>query len=109
MSLFDERALRQLIADEVRRVVREELAAQRGVTSPARGYLSIPAAADHTGIHPGTLRRWINSGALPARKAGRVWRLRIEDLESFLARNQAEGEGVIDLAKRAEELLAKAR
>ena len=109
MSLLDERALRQLVEDAVRRVVREELAASRNPNELARGYVSIQAAADHAGIAPGTIRRWIGEGKLPARKAGRVWRVRIEDLEAFLARPAAEANGAIDIRKRAEELLAKGR
>lgn len=79
--VFDEDGLRALIADEVRRVIREELA-----RTPGRDeYLSVDAAARIAGVRPGTIRDWISDRRLPGFHAGRRLRVRRGDLEAFLA------------------------
>lgn len=94
----------------VREVVREELQAALVAGPPRRnspstddGYLSIARAATFADVAPGTLRRWIRSGRLPARRAGRVHRIARVELEDFLARN---GRGA-DVAARAREISAR--
>ncbi len=78
----------------VRDVVREEIRValhdyQRGHrnAAPANGegsYLSIAHAASIADVAPGTLRRWIKSGRLPVRRAGRVYRIPRGALDEFL-------------------------
>ena len=44
-------------------------------------YYTLEEAARVLKLHPQTLRRWIREGKLPARRFGRQFRLRREDLE----------------------------
>jgi hypothetical protein len=68
MSLI-ERALRDLVAEEVRRVVREERAALDGsVDTPE--YLPVADAAARVAVAPATIRTWIAQGKL-RRSVGR--------------------------------------
>lgn len=41
-------------------------------------------AAKILSVSPATIREWIRTGKLQARKAGRLWRVRERDLETFL-------------------------
>lgn len=45
-------------------------------------YYTIAEAAALLKLHPQTLRRWIREGKLPAKRFGRQFRLRLEDIES---------------------------
>lgn len=47
----------------------------------ANTYYTLEEAARILKLHPQTLRRWIRQGRLPARRFGRQFRLRLEDLE----------------------------
>ena len=47
-------------------------------------WLGTQDAARHLGITPRTLYRLINEGEIPAYKLGRVLRLRLTDVETFL-------------------------
>lgn len=85
-------ALRAIVREAVREEMRAILAEQgaRNVGPPGgegQGYLSIARAAAFADVAPGTLRRWIRSGRLPVRRAGRVYRVGRADLEDFLARD----------------------
>jgi excisionase family DNA binding protein len=44
-------------------------------------YYTLEEAAQLLKLHPQTLRRWIREGKLPARRFGRQFRLRSDDLE----------------------------
>src|SRR5262245_54798328 len=44
-------------------------------------YYTLEEAAQILKLHPQTLRRWIRQGKLPARRFGKQFRLRPEDLE----------------------------
>lgn len=86
-----ENALRSIVRDVVRDEVRAALAEHGGVRNaaaaspPGSGYLSIAKAAEFADVAPGTLRRWIRTGRLPVRRAGRVYRIGRAELEEFLA------------------------
>ena len=47
-------------------------------------YFSIKQVCARLGVSRMTLRRWIDSGKLPAYKLGRLVRIKAEDLTSFL-------------------------
>ena len=81
LSLFDEAALRALIAEEMRRVLREEVS--RLVDRDE--YLSVASAAQLAELTPDTIRAWIREGRLSERWAGRERRVRLSDLERALA------------------------
>lgn len=46
--------------------------------------LKIEDVAEILGVHKKTVYRMVRSGALPAIKAGRLWRIRRVDLEKIL-------------------------
>lgn len=93
-SALDE-TLRAIVRDVVREEIRAALseraadAIRRNGSAGAAhgdGYLSIARAAAFADVAPGTLRRWIRSGRLPVRRAGRVYRIARAELEDFLRR-----------------------
>jgi excisionase family DNA binding protein len=95
----------------VRSVVREEVRAalaeprlRNGRGAGDDGYLSISSAAAYAAVAPGTLRRWIRTGRLPVRRAGRVYRIARNELEDFLAR---EGRSV-EIARKASAIVQRA-
>lgn len=47
-------------------------------------FVSTDAAAEALAVHPKTVRRWIQSGELPAVKLHRQWRIRLRDLDELL-------------------------
>ena len=63
MSLFDERALREIVAEELRRVLREELASGGRPANDAE-YLPVAEAAARASVAPATIRVWMAQGRL---------------------------------------------
>ncbi len=55
--------------------------------------LTVEEIANQLKLHPQTIRTWIRTGRLPAKKYGRVYRLRRTDVDTVL--NADEGEGSI--------------
>lgn len=86
MSLFDESALRELLRDELRTVIRQELGNK---PATAGDYLSVAEAARIAAVQGQTIRAWIRGGKLREYKAGRVLRVRKLELEAFLANGSA--------------------
>jgi excisionase family DNA binding protein len=82
MSLFDESVLREIIRDEVRTVIRQEMGNK---PAAAGDYVSVAEAAQIASVQGQTIRSWIRSGDLTGYKAGRVLRVRRTELEAFLA------------------------
>jgi excisionase family DNA binding protein len=90
--VIDLDALREL----VRQIVREELA--RRPTSDAPELLTIPEAAEHARVIPGTIRRWIRAGRLASTGEGKLLRVRRVDLDAVLAGGAEQG--VDEIAER---------
>ena len=100
-----ENVIRALVREEVRAAVAEVLTRNAApVVAQEGGYLSISGAAAFAAVHPGTLRRWITTGRLPVRRAGRVYRIARAELEAFLER---EGRSA-DVVKRARGIVKRA-
>ena len=100
------RALEEVFRQSLREIVREELRAvmaEQGGSTPTRNagdtYLSIAKAAQFADVAPGTLRRWIRTGRLSARRAGRVHRISCAELETFLTRG-AKDDAVVAKARK---------
>jgi len=73
-------ALRTMIEDAVRRVLREELARE-----PDRDrYLTVKQAADHAAVSADTIRTWLAAGRLTRYRAGRCVRVKLSELERAL-------------------------
>ena len=78
-----EAALRSMIEDVVRKVLREELGASPGANGDE--YLSVATAARVAEVAPATIRGWIAEGRLHRYAAGREIRVRRAELEALLA------------------------
>ena len=59
-------------------------------THGAPSVVSFAAAAEYLGVHPSTLRRWIQSGRLTAEPGG-AGGIRMEEIARVLALRGAEG------------------
>ena len=79
--LFDETALRALVSEEVRRVLREEL----GRAGAQHEYLKVGSAAKVVGVSPDTIRGWVDGGQLRRYGLGRLVLVRRDELEALLA------------------------
>jgi excisionase family DNA binding protein len=89
------------LEEQIREAVRTELRAeltelrQLLVSRPAGDrYLSTAAAAAHADVHPDTVREWMKAGQLPAHHAGRELRVKLSELEAFMAGAGKSGEHV---------------
>jgi excisionase family DNA binding protein len=101
--------LRRIVREEVRAALTEAASrngAQQCAPSPA-DYLSIAEAAEIARLHHGTIREWIKGGSLKAYRAGRVYRIRREDLDARLTANRAEKSTAAKVEERVEAILAK--
>ncbi|MBE7451477.1 MAG: helix-turn-helix domain-containing protein [Kofleriaceae bacterium] len=106
------RTFEDVLRDVVREVVRDELrtvlddrARRNGLSDAGEdpGYLSIAKAAAFADVAPGTLRRWIRTGRLVARRAGRDHRVARGELERFLASGGVRA----DVSERARRILQR--
>jgi|SRR5579862_7233112 len=100
--------LRRIVEETVRKVLLDMHAASASEAGPSirntmAGYLSIAKAARHADVAPGTIRAWIKAKRLRARRAGRVYRIAIADLEAFLAGNERQ-DPILDARARARDL-----
>lgn len=55
-----------------------------------RSYYTVYEVAELLKFHHQTIRRMIRAGELPAKKLGKEWRIKKEDLEVFTAPNNAQ-------------------
>jgi excisionase family DNA binding protein len=107
----------RLIEDTIRRVIREELAVALrsscdlppAASVPQSTYLTISDAAQIAALHDNTIRKWIKDGSLRTQKAGRVHRIKREDLEARLAGGapRPHTSGKVDIDARAAAILSK--
>lgn len=52
--------------------------------------LKVDQVAAELGVSAQTVRNWIKSGELPASRTGHAWRVRREDLDAMISRQQGE-------------------
>lgn len=48
-------------------------------------------AADYLAVAPKTMRDWLRTGRIRGVKVGRLWRVRLSDLEAFIEEPTIEG------------------
>lgn len=95
-AMIDEVKLRQLIADVLRQVLREELPKPN---PPAPMFLTLKQAADVTQASVDTIRRAIARGTLPAATKGkRLIRIARSDLLAWMTEAAAKRGTVINMA-----------
>lgn len=53
---------------------------------PARRYVPVVPAADYFGVHPNTIRNWINKGLIKAHRSpgGRLWLVDLNELDAAI-------------------------
>lgn len=59
---------------------------------PKERLLTPEDAAERLAVSSKTIRDWLRAGKLKGAKAGRLWRVREEDLEEFLKSNREGGD-----------------
>jgi excisionase family DNA binding protein len=104
-----ETTLRDVLREDIRQIVRQELQQLLAVAnqpSHTDEYVSAKRAAELLGVSEQSVRRWIGSGELSVHRAGRLLRLRLQDVRDYLARSkQSDG---LDIDARARAILAGA-
>lgn len=87
MSIED--TIRQSVREEVRQVVREELRtalAELRPAGPPDALLTVEQVAERAGgVTPETVRGWVRTGRLAARRAGHRFLIEPRALDAFLA------------------------
>jgi excisionase family DNA binding protein len=115
--------LDEVLRAAVREVVREELHAAMATNAlppastptttatatPPGEFLSTTQAGAIAGVRPATVRAWIQQGHLREHRAGRLVRVKLDELRAFLARATTGRAEVIDLDSRARDILARPR
>lgn len=98
------------LAQIVRSVVREELAARGGrqASAPRREWLTVQEAAESARCSEETILGWIHAGKLPRKMVGRRYRVDPADLARALE-VQGTGAEPIDLRSKAAEIIRRAR
>jgi excisionase family DNA binding protein len=111
MTLDD--AIRVAIRGELRAALREDLPellretlAVRAPASTDSPYLSTARAAKLAGVRPETVRSWIAGGKLPGHRAGRLLRVRRDELEALMAHGPERGKVEVDLDTLATDIMA---
>jgi hypothetical protein len=84
MTLFDEKALREIVAEELRRVLREERV-ERGRPANDVEFLPVAEAAAKVAVAPATIRVWMSQGRLRRYHAGRELRVRVTELGQLMS------------------------
>jgi excisionase family DNA binding protein len=93
------------IKTDLREVVREELSVLlRGDAPKTDKFMTAEEAAEVAAVDPATVRRWVNRGELPGHYAGRLLRVRLDELRAYLSRDRSTGEPV-DVDRRVAEIL----
>ena len=54
------------------------------------GILTLKQASDKLQITPEVVRRWLRNGKLIGFKAGKLWRIKEDDLEAFIDKNRGD-------------------
>jgi excisionase family DNA binding protein len=89
--------------DELRQVLREELATRPQAVPTNDGFMTVKQAAEHAGVKASTIRAWIAQDKVVAAKAGRQWRVRREDLERCLVAGK---DNKVDINRLAADIVA---
>ena len=111
MSLLDEKALREIVAEELRRVLREERV-QRGRPANDVEFLPVAEAAAKVAVAPATIRAWMSQGRLRRYHAGRELRVRVTELTQLMnwpANSNAGDPSPVTPEKKAELYLDRRR
>ena len=94
-------AIRAAVRDAITRELRNPPSTSAIAVAPAvdSEYVSAARAAEIAGVRPATIREWVSRGRLPSHRAGRLVRIKIDDLHRFLAGGREQA-NVVDIEKR---------
>jgi excisionase family DNA binding protein len=102
--------LREIVRDELAQIVealrRLESALSASNSTPLE-YLGAEEAADIAGVTPDTVRAWVRRGDLPRHRAGRLVRIRRDELEAFLGRRSNGNDSGDDMTARVHSIVGK--
>ena len=105
-------AVRVIVRDELRRVLREEMrfavSELQSATPAPKEFLSVAEAAALLDVSETTVREWMANG-LKRYGQDRVVRIRRSELLAFLSANPQEAKEEIDVEQKAVAFLARAR
>ena len=59
---------------------------------PERWY-SLQEIAEHLGVSPDTIHRWIRTKRMPAHKVGRLWKFDVDEVNDWVRAGQAQEDG----------------
>jgi excisionase family DNA binding protein len=79
-------AIRAVVRDAITREMRQTVkpTSQSTLVTSAE-YVSADRAAEIAGVRSATVRQWVSGGKLPGHRAGRLLRIRTDDLHRFLS------------------------
>lgn len=52
-------------------------------------WLSVQGIADHLGISKETVYRWLEKGAIPAHRIGKLWRFKSSEIDDWIVTGEA--------------------
>src|SRR5262249_29830214 len=77
-------------------------------TAAAEPWISVEQAAAHLGVKKISVYRWIETRGLPARKIGKLWKLKLSDVDAWV-REHAEATASVPRTKSRDSLPAFGR
>jgi excisionase family DNA binding protein len=104
-----ETEIRGILREEIRSALRDMLPTAAPAPKAPAAYLSTREAAELVGVRPETVREWVASGDLPPHGAGKVLRVRRDQLEAFMASSRRRATAEVDLDQRARDIIAGRR
>lgn len=80
-----------ITAEDVRQIIREELAAIHSVPTVQPAEMDLQQAATYLGISTSTLYKHLANGTISGTKRGKAWRFTLTDLQAYQAGTGREG------------------
>lgn len=106
--------VREVLREELATVVRREFGIAMREVLPSltakltdTEYVSAARAAEIAGVTPATVRGWMRLGKLRPHRAGRLARVRVDELRAFLGGEASLPTPAVDIDARARTILAK--
>ena len=102
--------IRRILREELKAVLRYERPARKEREVPAASkerpeYLKVDEAAEIAAVRPSTVRGWVDRRLLPGHHAGRLVRIRADELHAFLSRAREPRDVDVDIDERASDIL----
>lgn len=97
--------IREVVREEVRQALREQAPKVPEQNAATNEYLTVREAGLRARVDEATIRTWMRRGVLGTYRAGRVYRVKADELDRYLGR-QAAPAPTADLRQRARAFLA---